>query len=70
MCKVKDKAHCQFFKISSDAVENVEPVIEMMAKKDTPPFKEMLAEYRVNPMDYTKEQHEGQKKPQHEPSQT
>jgi hypothetical protein len=70
MCQIKNKAHCQFFKNSSDAVENVAPVIEMMAKQDTPLFKEMLAEYRVNPMDYTKEQHEDQEKPQHEPSQT
>lgn len=69
MRQVKDPTHFQFFKISSDGIENVAPVIESMAKQNTPASEEMLAEYRVNPTDYAKEQQEEQEKPSQENSQ-
>ena len=52
MRQVKDPTHFQFFKIDTDAVENVAPVIESMAKQNTPASEEMLKEYRVEPSDY------------------
>lgn len=69
MRQAKDPTHFQFFKINADAVENVAPVIETMAKQNTPASEEMLAEYRVNPADYAKEQQQEQEKPQQEASQ-
>ena len=55
MRQAKDPTHFQFFKIGTDAVDSVAPVIETMAKQNTSSANEMLDQYKVNPSDYVKE---------------
>lgn len=52
MRQAKDPTHFQFFKISTDAIDSVTPVIESMAKQNTPSANEMLSQYKVNLSDY------------------
>lgn len=56
MRQVKDPTHFEFFKIKTDDVEKVTPVIETMATQKDTASQEMLNEYRVEPSDYHKEQ--------------
>ena len=69
MRQAKDPTHFQFFKVSSDTVENVAPVIESMAAQNTPSSEEMLGEYRVNPSDYLNGEQQSQDTPQQETQQ-
>lgn len=68
MRQAKDPTHFQFFKINTDAVENVAPVIETMAKQNTPASEEMLYEHWVNPSDYIKEGQQQTEAPKQEQS--
>jgi len=69
MRQAKDPTHFQFFKVSTDTVENVAPVIESMAAQNTPSSEEMLSEYRVNPSDYLNGEQQSEETPQQETQQ-
>lgn len=69
MRQAKSPTHFQFFKVSTDTVENVALVIESMATQITPSSEEMLGEYRVNPSNYFKDEQQSLDTPQKETQQ-